>query len=85
MTQKLKLIDLPICSRIFSSAHYIEYLTSLVISQRIDPLNILSADDLESIVRRANKRMPPRPFGLVDGIYRDYLAQVSVGQDSDYY
>ncbi|XP_062545752.1 E3 ubiquitin-protein ligase lubel isoform X2 [Armigeres subalbatus] len=57
-------------------AHYIEYLTFLVKSHGIDPLNVLNADDLESIVRRANKRMPPRPFGLVDGIYRDYLAQI---------
>ena len=56
-----------------------------MLSHRIDPLNILNADDLESIVRRANKRMPPRPFGIVDGIYRDYLAQVSVAQGSGYY
>ncbi|XP_065085092.1 E3 ubiquitin-protein ligase lubel isoform X5 [Ochlerotatus camptorhynchus] len=58
------------------STHFIEYLTSLVVHHSIDPLHILNADDLESLVRRANKRMPPRPFGLVDGIYRDYLAQI---------
>ncbi|XP_038107289.1 E3 ubiquitin-protein ligase lubel isoform X2 [Culex quinquefasciatus] len=56
--------------------HYIEYLSALVTHHSIDPLTILSADDLESLVRRANRRMPPRPQGLVDGIYRDYLAQI---------
>lgn len=65
-----------VCS---SRPHYIEYLSALVTHHSIDPLTILSADDLESLVRRANRRMPPRPQGLVDGIYRDYLAQVSYG------
>ncbi|XP_049530929.1 E3 ubiquitin-protein ligase lubel-like isoform X5 [Anopheles darlingi] len=56
--------------------HYIEYLSFLVNKNDIDPLDILNTDDLESIVRRANKRMPPRPFGILDGIYREYLLQV---------
>ncbi|XP_049279211.1 E3 ubiquitin-protein ligase lubel isoform X2 [Anopheles funestus] len=56
--------------------HYIEYLSFLVTQNSIDPINILNADDLESIVRRANKRMPPRPYGMVDGIYREYLLQL---------
>uniref|UniRef100_A0A182XZN1 Uncharacterized protein n=1 Tax=Anopheles stephensi TaxID=30069 RepID=A0A182XZN1_ANOST len=62
--------------------HYIEYLSFLVTHNSIDPINILNADDLESIVRRANKRMPPRPYGMVDGIYRDYLLQVRRGPPS---
>ncbi|XP_050096252.1 E3 ubiquitin-protein ligase lubel isoform X3 [Anopheles aquasalis] len=56
--------------------HYIEYLSFLVSTNDIDPLDILNTDDLESIVRRANKRMPPRPFGILDGIYREYLLQI---------
>uniref|UniRef100_A0A182MZB1 Uncharacterized protein n=1 Tax=Anopheles dirus TaxID=7168 RepID=A0A182MZB1_9DIPT len=56
--------------------HYIEYLSFLVTHNSIDPINLLNADDLESIVRRANKRMPPRPYGMVDGIYREYLLQI---------
>uniref|UniRef100_A0A182SBZ0 RING-type domain-containing protein n=1 Tax=Anopheles maculatus TaxID=74869 RepID=A0A182SBZ0_9DIPT len=46
--------------------HYIEYLSFLVTHNSIDPINILNADDLESIVRRANKRMPPRPTHYVE-------------------
>lgn len=56
--------------------HYIEYLCGLIRQNDIDPLDILTADDLETLVRRENKRMPPRPFGLVEGIYRQYLLQV---------
>nr|XP_040231967.2 E3 ubiquitin-protein ligase lubel isoform X2 [Anopheles coluzzii] len=56
--------------------HYVEYLSFLVTHNSIDPINLLNADDLESIVRRANKRMPPRPYGMVDGIYREYLLQL---------
>uniref|UniRef100_A0A182W7Q0 Uncharacterized protein n=1 Tax=Anopheles minimus TaxID=112268 RepID=A0A182W7Q0_9DIPT len=46
--------------------HYIEYLSFLVTHNTIDPIDILNADDLESIVRRANKRMPPRPTHYVE-------------------
>uniref|UniRef100_A0A182Q3F7 Uncharacterized protein n=1 Tax=Anopheles farauti TaxID=69004 RepID=A0A182Q3F7_9DIPT len=56
--------------------HYVEYLSFLVTHNSIDPIDLLNADDLESIVRRANKRMPPRPYGMVDGIYREYLHQI---------
>lgn len=63
--------------------HYVEYLSFLVTHNSIDPINLLNADDLESIVRRANKRMPPRPYGMVDGIYREYLLQVRAASKHD--
>uniref|UniRef100_A0A182PJP2 Uncharacterized protein n=1 Tax=Anopheles epiroticus TaxID=199890 RepID=A0A182PJP2_9DIPT len=63
--------------------HYVEYLSFLVTHNNIDPINLLNADDLESIVRRANKRMPPRPYGMVDGIYREYLLQVRANAKHD--
>ena len=59
-----------------SRHHYVEYLCNLIRNNSIDSINILSADDLEIVVRRENKRMPPRPSGMVDGIYKTYLFQV---------
>lgn len=36
----------------------------------------MEVDDLETIVRRANKRLPPRPYGLLEGIYKNELLKV---------
>jgi E3 Ubiquitin Ligase RBR C-terminal domain len=58
-------------------AHYIEYLCGLVRDNALDPVIVLSADDLETIVRRAHKRLPPRAYGTPDAKYREALLQVS--------
>lgn len=62
-----------------SSHHYVEYLCYSIRENRLDTLDILTTDDLEIVVRRQNFRMPPRPFGIVDGIYRQELVQVRMG------
>lgn len=58
-------------------AHYIEYLCGLVRDNALDPVIVLSSDDLETIVRRAHKRLPPRAYGMPDAKYREALLQVS--------
>lgn len=42
--------------------HYNEYLCLLIRENMLETLGILSTDDLETLVRRANKRLPPRPY-----------------------
>lgn len=42
--------------------HYIEYLCLLIRENMLESISILSTDDLETVVRRANKRLPPRPY-----------------------
>lgn len=59
-----------------SSHHYVEYLCYNIREKRLETIEILSTDDLEIVVRRQNIRMPPRPFGIVDGIYRLELVKV---------
>lgn len=40
---------------------------------------ILSAEDLETVVRRADKKLPPNAFGTPVHVYRQRLAQVERG------
>ncbi|CAH2104287.1 unnamed protein product [Euphydryas editha] len=56
--------------------HYLEYLSRLVRSQNIDPLPILGVDDLETLVRRAALRLPPRPYGSLEGLYKRGLTEI---------
>lgn len=42
--------------------HYIEHLCFLIRENMLEPISILSTDDLETVVRRANRRLPPRPY-----------------------
>ncbi|XP_037912727.1 E3 ubiquitin-protein ligase lubel isoform X2 [Hermetia illucens] len=56
--------------------HYIEYLIFLIIDNNIDPIEILSTDDLEIVIKRASKRIPPRPYGMVEGLYRRELLKI---------
>lgn len=55
-----------------------EYLCYIIREQRLETVDILTTDDLEIVVRRQNLRMPPRPFGIVDGLYRLELVKVSI-------
>lgn len=43
--------------------HYIEYLSGRIFRSKLETLAILRTDDLETLVRRAGKRLPPRPYG----------------------
>ena len=56
--------------------HYIEYLCILIRKHNVDPIAMLSADDLETIVRRADKKLPPNAFGTPRDVYRARLLQV---------
>lgn len=62
----------------YCRSHYLEYLCFLVRLNRLETLSILKADDLETLVRRENRRMPPKPYGILEGIYRHYLAEVNL-------
>lgn len=55
--------------------HYLEYLCRLVRATHMDPLPLLGVEDLETLVRRAGLRLPPRPYGL-DGIFKRTLVEV---------
>ncbi|KAG5679700.1 hypothetical protein PVAND_009250 [Polypedilum vanderplanki] len=57
-------------------SHYIEYLCFLIRTNKLETLEILKADDLETLVRRENRRMPPKPYGILEGIYRTYLLEI---------
>ncbi|XP_025833921.1 uncharacterized protein LOC108736579 isoform X6 [Agrilus planipennis] len=59
-------------------AHYLEYLCSLIKKNSLDPISILSADDLETVVRRAAKKLPPNAFGTPREVYRKRLAQAAL-------
>ncbi|KAL1491493.1 hypothetical protein ABEB36_012082 [Hypothenemus hampei] len=56
--------------------HYIEYLSVLIRRNHIETIEILQEDDLETIVRRANKRLPPNAYGTPKGMYIYRLKQV---------
>ncbi|KAF5304457.1 hypothetical protein FQA39_LY09653 [Lamprigera yunnana] len=43
--------------------HYLEYLSSLIRQHKIETISMLSADDLETLVRRAAKKLPPNAWG----------------------
>lgn len=60
----------------FYRTHYLEYLCSLIRRYKIDPIRILSADDLETVVRRAAKKLPPNAYGTPTEMYRFRLRQV---------
>lgn len=56
--------------------HYIEYLSFLIRKNHIETIEILQEDDLETIVRRASKRLPPNAYGTPKGMYHFRLKQV---------
>ncbi|KAI8428065.1 hypothetical protein MSG28_002351 [Choristoneura fumiferana] len=56
--------------------HYLEYLSRLVRRHGVDPLPLLGVDDLETLVKRAALRPPPRPYGSLEGLYRRALTEV---------
>ena len=40
-------------------------------------MDILKADDLETVVRRENRKLPPKPYGILESFYRQRLVEVS--------
>lgn len=56
--------------------HYLEYICSTIRRHTIDPISILSCDDLETLVRRAAIRLPPKPYDKTGGLYKQRLMQV---------
>lgn len=58
-------------------SHYIEYLCLLIRHHELESLDILKADDLETLVRRENRKLPPKPYGILESFYRQRLVEVS--------
>lgn len=56
--------------------HCIEYFSIMIRKHKIDTIEILSTDDLETVVRRAAKKLPPNCFGTPRDMYRIRLKQV---------
>lgn len=56
--------------------HYLEYLCQLIRKHQIDTIDMLSAEDLENVVRRAAKKLPPFGYGTPTDMYRKRLLQV---------
>jgi hypothetical protein len=56
----------------------VEYLGLLIWQNHLDPISILSSDDLEVIIRRANKRHPGRPQPCSDAEFRNRLLKVDL-------
>ncbi|ODM93807.1 E3 ubiquitin-protein ligase RNF31, partial [Orchesella cincta] len=57
--------------------HYIEYLGLLIWQNHLDPITILTNEDLEVIIRRAYKKHPGRPNWLSDEGFRKRLLKPS--------
>ncbi|CAG9827831.1 unnamed protein product [Diabrotica balteata] len=56
--------------------HYLEYLCLLIRKYNLETIDMLTADDLETVVRRASKKLPPNAFGTPREMYRSRLKQV---------
>lgn len=66
-------------------SHYIEYLCLLIRQSRLETLDILKADDLETVVRRENRKMPPKPYGILESLYRLRLLEVRNNNFNKYF
>lgn len=55
--------------------HYVEYLGQLIFRHRVDPVSIFNIDELELVLRRANKRLPSH-YRLTDDEYRDAVLKI---------
>ena len=55
--------------------HYVEYLGKLVFNHEIDPAPIMDQDELEAILKRADKRLPSR-YGITPDIWKEKLLNV---------
>lgn len=70
-----------------SRNHFIEYLCFLIRESGIDTLEILSTSDLETVVRRANRRLPVRPYvyrqdiTIANSIFHRELIKVLIEQN----
>lgn len=60
-----------------SRSHYIEYLCLLIRHSQLETIEILKVDDLETVVLRENRKLPPKPYGILESFYRQRLLEVS--------
>lgn len=58
--------------------HYIEYLGGLITKNKIDPLILMNEDELELILKRAEVRLPLKPWRDKPDQYRKKLLNVSI-------
>lgn len=58
-------------------SHYLEYLCLLIRHHGLETMEVLKADDLETVVRRENRKLPPKPYGILESFYRQRLVEVS--------
>ncbi|XP_049852715.1 E3 ubiquitin-protein ligase lubel isoform X2 [Schistocerca gregaria] len=56
--------------------HYVEYLSRMIRNAGLDTVSVLYTDDLETLVRRASIRLPPRPYGTPEEVYRGRLLKI---------
>lgn len=61
---------------LYFRTHCIEYLSLVIRKHKIETIDLLSTDDLETVVRRASKKLPPNCFGTPRDMYRIRLKQV---------
>lgn len=43
----------------------------------LETIAILKADDLETVVQREDRKLPPKPYGILESFYRQLLLEVS--------
>uniref|UniRef100_A0A8D8RMC7 E3 ubiquitin-protein ligase RNF31 n=1 Tax=Cacopsylla melanoneura TaxID=428564 RepID=A0A8D8RMC7_9HEMI len=68
--------NLPVEGSTLCRRHYIEHLSRLITEHKLECLPILSTDDLETIVRRAGKRLPSRPYGTPVQTFHNALLKI---------
>ncbi|XP_039278499.1 E3 ubiquitin-protein ligase lubel isoform X2 [Nilaparvata lugens] len=56
--------------------HYIEYISRLVRKLKIETLGILTSEDLETVIKRAGKNLPPNPYGTPKLHYLNALLEI---------
>lgn len=57
--------------------HYIEQLCRLIRQNQLETLRLLTADDLETVVRRQGLKLPPNPYGSPKLHYYNSLLEVA--------
>lgn len=60
----------------FHRCHLREYLSRIICRCNLETINLLTLDDLETVVLREGKKRPPRAYGTPENEYYKALYQV---------
>lgn len=60
----------------FHRCHLREYLSRIICQNKLETINLLTLDDLETVVLREGKKRPPRCYGMPEDDYYNSLYQV---------